>query len=90
MRMLTINGVRHLLVPVPDEKLHDTEWERCAEFLRSMLNETALPATKAQQAAEQAGFKPATIKKTKEKIGIRSHYSGKPHKAGIWWWMPPR
>jgi len=37
MRMLTINGVRHLLVPVPDEKLHDTEWERCAEFLRSMV-----------------------------------------------------
>jgi len=86
MRTLTINGVRHLLVPVPDEKLHDTEWARCVAFLESLLADGALPATTANAAAKQTGFSPSILRQTKERLGIVSHYTGKPHHPGVWYW----
>jgi len=86
MKTITLKGVVHLLVPVPDEKLHGTEWERCVAFLESLLADGALPATTATDAAMQAGFSPSVLRQTKERMGIVSRYTGKPHHAGVWYW----
>lgn len=54
-------------------------------FLADLLSDGAVPANEAKQEAEAAGITNATLRRAKDRLGVRSRKVGRPGEAGQQW-----
>jgi hypothetical protein len=80
----------------PDDLVSvDTREERsavteAADFLRDLLTEGDRPQREVKDEAERAGVAWHTIRRAKDRIGVRSRKVGAPGERGEWRWSLPR
>ena len=84
--------------PAQSEEMHpagkpapspDNTTGACAkamEFLRTELMSGGRPARELQNKAAEAGISRSTLRRARERLGIRPRKEGKPGEAGRWVW----
>jgi putative DNA primase/helicase len=72
--------------PAPQEPSRSPERDRALDFLRRLLADGPLPATRVKSEYEAAGFSRATIDRAKQHLGINSF---RPQGKHAWYWELP-
>ncbi len=63
--------------------------EAAADWLAAELEDGPRPAREINRAARAAGYGPATLKRAKRRLGVRSERTGGIAEEGAWQWRLP-
>ncbi len=83
-----VTADRLLAAPAPDSASGGAR--EAEEFLRDLLAEGPIKSADVDKAARDAGIAKATLRRARDKVGVKARAVGSPARGGYWEWSLPQ